>query len=225
MPVYQKKGCNPPIHVSQNFLTSSKTIERLIRRTNIGSEDHVIEIGPGKGHITKSLPCRSGRVTAVDLDYSLYKKLTEKYQGEGNLRLKHMDFMKFDLPLEGKYKVFSNIPFCRTTDIVRKLTESGNPPAEAWLVMEKGTAKRFMGKPRETLRSLLLKPFFDMEIFYYFQREDFHPKPGVDAVMLHFTKKQQPDIRDNQRQAYMRFVETGLRDKGRILRRIFPRGV
>jgi hypothetical protein len=49
------KKSHPPVWVSQNFLTSAKIIRRLIRKTSIDSNDHVIEIGPGKGHITGAL--------------------------------------------------------------------------------------------------------------------------------------------------------------------------
>jgi len=42
----------PPIWVSQNFLASYKIIERIIRRTTLNLDDHVIEIDPGKGHTT-----------------------------------------------------------------------------------------------------------------------------------------------------------------------------
>jgi 23S rRNA (adenine-N6)-dimethyltransferase len=225
MPVYQKQGRTPPITVSQNFLTSAKTISNLVNRTNINSDDYVIEIGPGKGHLTNFLLRRCRLVTAVELDAGLYRKLNEKFLSASNLQLRHMDFLKYTLPSSGKYKVFSNIPFNRTTDIVRKLTESRNPPEEAWLLMEKGAAKRFMGKPRESLRSLMLKPFFDMEVLYYLQREDFHPMPAVDTVLLHFIKKQQPDIRVDRRQAYERFVSEGLKNNGTGLRRLFTHGM
>jgi len=50
---------------------------------------------------------------------------------------------------------------------MRKLTECKNAPSEAWLTMEKGAAKRFMGEPSESLRSLLIKPKFDLDIAYY----------------------------------------------------------
>ena len=43
-------------------------------------------------------------------------------------------------------------------------------------------------KPSESLRSLLLKPKFDVNIIYYFNQHDFHPKPGVDVVLFHIKK-------------------------------------
>ncbi|PNT92165.1 23S ribosomal RNA methyltransferase Erm [Clostridium thermosuccinogenes] len=211
MPQKRRKGTTPPIWASQNFLTSYKTINRIIRRTTLNKNDHVIEIGPGKGHTTGILIQKCRQVSAIEIDERLYNKLMIKFKSTKNIRIYHQDFLKWKLPESEDYKVFSNIPFCFTTDIVRKLTECKNVPSETWLIMEKGAAKRFMGKPSESLRSLLIKPKFDLDIVYYFDREDFHPKPGVDAVLLHFKKKSQPDISANQWFAYEQFASKGLK--------------
>ena len=208
-----KKGC-PPVWASQNFLTSTKTIQRLIRKTSINSNDHVIEIGPGKGHITNTLLQHCQKVSAIEIDKDLYSKLSAKYEVASNLKLYHQDFLKWKLPGAGAYKVFANIPFNRTTDIIRKLTESNNPPTDAWLIMEKGAAKRFMGIPYENTRSLMLKPLFDMHVIYHFAREDFHPKPGTDVVMLHIKKKAVYDIPKQQLMRYQHFISTATKNNG-----------
>ena len=212
-----------PVWVSQNYLTCNKTIKGLLHLTNISASDHVIEIGPGKGHITRLLHQTCRKVIAVEIDEKLYGRLLEKFSGTENLELYHQDFLQWKLPASGSYKVFANIPFCHTTNILRKLTESKNPPVEAWLTMEKGAAKRFMGKPRETLRSLMIKPLFDIEIVYHFRREDFHPKPSVDAVLLHLKKKVHPDVLPAQWHDYEYFVSNALRNHGAELRRMFTK--
>ncbi len=216
-------GQKMPIWVSQNYLTSSKTIKILLNKTSIAASDHVIEIGPGKGHITRMLHQNCRKVTAVELDEKLYRNLLEKFRGVENLSLYHQDFMQWRLPSAKSYKVFANIPFSHTTDILRKLTESKNPPVEAWLTMEKGAAMRFMGKPYETLRSLMIKPVFDLKIIYHFRREDFHPKPGVDVVLLHLKKKAQPDVLPTEWRDYKYFVSNALRNNCAELRRMFTK--
>lgn len=177
------------LKVSQNYLTSSRTIQRLLDRTSLCSADHVLEIGPGKGHITRALLGRCERVTAVEIDPRLHAGLREKFASCPGLTLRHGDFMKYRLPRYAQYKVFSNIPFNRTTGILRKLTGAANPPGEIWLVVEKGAALRFCGLPRETLRSRELSRRYDARIIYYFRREDFHPMPSVDAVLLHLKRR------------------------------------
>ncbi len=199
-----------PVSISQNFLTSRKTIARLLNRTNINQSDMVLEIGAGKGHITAAISCKCGQVVASEIDVKLYESLQSRFRDNQNIRMVYGDFLRSRLP-QKEYKVFSNIPFNKTTEIVKKLTQAENPPREAWLVMEKGAAKRFCGKPSETLQSLLLKPFFDVKIVYHFQREDFHPAPRVDVVLLHISRKASPDLSRSEQKRYCYFVTRGLK--------------
>jgi 23S rRNA (adenine-N6)-dimethyltransferase len=208
--MFKKHGRVVPVTASQNFLTSQKTIERLFRLTSINKSDTVLEIGAGKGHITKALLCRCNRVIASEIDAKLFESLHNKFSGYSNLSLISHDFLHSNLP-QSEYKVFSNIPFSITTEIIRKLTQDTNPPQDAWLVMEKGAAKRFCGKPTDTLQSLLLRPFFNLKIVYYFQREDFHPAPRVDVVLLHISQKLVPDLLWSEQKAYRDFVSHGLK--------------
>lgn len=176
--------------ISQNFLTSGKTIRRIIYKTTLNKNDRVIEIGAGKGHITRELKKVCKQVTAIEVDKKLYLKLNEKFSDADNIHLVNRDFLKWNLPRYGDYKIFSNIPFNITTKIIHKITNAHNPPTDSWLIMEKGAAKRFCGKPNETESSLLLKRYFDAQIMYYLRREDFHPMPSVDVVVVHLKRKQ-----------------------------------
>ena len=214
------KNNHAPVWVSQNYLTSAKTIQRLINKTSISASDHIVEIGPGKGHITALLLRRCQKLSAVEIDKTLHSKLQTKFENASNLKLYCHDFVKWPLPA-GPYKIFANIPFNRTTDIIRKLAGSKNPPAEAWLIMEKGAAKRFMGVPRENALSLTIKPLYDMCIAYHFRREDFHPMPGVDVVMLHMKQKTPWDIPLPQLVRYQRFISTATKNGG--LARVFTK--
>lgn len=200
-----------PLSVSQNFLTSRVTITRLLKLTSLNKNDYVIEIGAGKGHITGELLKRCGNVSAFEKDAKLAGYLQNKFNNADNLKLLQSDFLCANLPNNSDYKVFSNIPFSITTAIVRKLTETPNPPKESWLVIEKGAAKRFMGKPNETEFSLSLKPFFTINIRYYFNRGDFHPMPNTDTVLIHVARKENPDIPKNMRGEFIAFIKKGMR--------------
>jgi len=182
-----------PLAISQNFLTSRRLIAHLVTLSQLDSLDHVLEIGAGKGHITKVLAATCRKVTAVELDNNLYHKLTAKFSGTENLHLLHMDFLKMKLPVKGSYKVFANIPFSITSGILQKLTAAPNPPEDSFLIMEYGAAKRFMGSPRENTVSQSLKSLYHLHILYRFKRQDFHPMPSVDIVLLHVHKKEKPD--------------------------------
>lgn len=177
------------IHASQNFLTSRRLLEKIVRKSSITKNDIVIEIGTGKGHLTEALCRKANYVYSVEIDRKLYGRAKERLKDVSNLKIICRDFMKYPLPDKGSYKVFANIPYYITTKIVKKLTEDAHPPSEIWLVMEKGAAKRFLGVPVETKYSLSLKRRWKLKIVYYFKKEDFHPKPSVDSVLLNFLRK------------------------------------
>lgn len=205
MPKNTYHGKAAPISFSQNFLTSSRTIRRLLTFSDLKSGDLVYEIGPGKGHITRELLKTGATVRAVELDPKLYARLTETFAGEPSLSLRQGDFLAAPLPRTGSYKVFSNIPFSRTTDILRKLTQSPNPPAAAWLIVEMGAAKRFCSSTSKS--AFTLRPFFDVTTACPIDRKEFHPAPSVDCALLCVRRKENPDLPLADRALYREFLE------------------
>ena len=180
---------------SQNNLVNPKLIAKLIRKFSIGKNDKVIEIGPGRGIITQELLKASGKVIAVEIDNHLYHHLVEKYKYSKNLELMQGDILKFNLP-SCAYKVFANIPFIITADIIKKLTSDSNFQ-EAYLIIQKEAAKKFIGMPYDNKNSMmatLLKPLFEISIFWNFKRTDFIPIPNVDIVMIRITRRNNPLI-------------------------------
>lgn len=203
---------------SQNFLTSRKLIQRIVGLAGLQREDTVLEIGTGKGHLTEELCRKAGKVCSVEIDSRLVENAKKRLSNYDNVELTAGDFMKYRLPEKGAYQVFANIPFFLTTQIVEKLTQGMNPPANMWLVMEKGAAKRFLGLPKETQKSLELKVRWEMKMVYHFRREDFHPKPSVDCVLVHFSRKAVPDLNGREYTEFQRFIgqamKYGLTGKG-----------
>jgi 23S rRNA (adenine-N6)-dimethyltransferase len=199
------------LSVSQNFMTSYRLLNRIVQLSTISKKDTVLEIGSGKGHLTQVLCEKCGYLYSIEIDKKLFDKTKAKLSTVRNLQLIHGDFLKYHLPNEGKYKIFANIPYSITTQIIEKLTEAKNPPDDIWIVVEKGAAKRFMGYPQETKKSLFLKTNWEMKVVYHFQREDFHPKPSVDSVLLYLTQKKHPDLDRSDFTSFKKFVEHSLK--------------
>lgn len=200
-----RRANRPPVSVSQNFLTSAATIGGLLDCVDIRPGDHVVEIGPGKGHFTRQLLRRAGRVTAVEIDPRLHGRLAEAYRQEPTLALVRADFLQWQLP-KGPYKVVANVPFNHTTAIVRKLTESKNPPLEAGLLLERGAAYALCGKSEVDARAAMLLTVFEARVARQVPRSAFHPMPSVDAALLHLQRKAQPDVLLEKVAAFGRFV-------------------
>lgn len=193
------------LHNSQNFLYNTRLVAHLLDLTSLNALDTVYEIGPGKGKITELLACRCKRVIAIEKDERLHALLTRRFAGNPQVELRRGDFLAFPLPRTG-YKVFSNIPFDQTAAILQKLSAPATAPQSAYLIMQKEAAGRFMGEPNETLRSVLLKPWFDLRVLYNFQRSDFVPRPGVDAVLFSMQRRTRPLVSIAESRQFCDFV-------------------
>jgi 23S rRNA (adenine-N6)-dimethyltransferase len=196
---------HPSIVYSQNFLRDPGLVASLLDRCCLDREGTVYEIGPGKGIITEQLAQRYLQVVAIEKDPYLVTLLRRRFAQSPNVTIYSGDFLRYRLP-STRYQVMANIPFNITSAIVAHLTAATCPPQVAHLVMQREAAETFMGQPRESLRTLFLKPWFEMDIVHRFRRTDFRPIPHVDVVMLRLRKRGPPLVRHMDRQCFRDFV-------------------
>lgn len=195
---------------SQNFLKSPEFVRSLIDKTDINIDNLIVEIGSGKGVITSQLSDKAGRVIGIEIDDRLVVDLQRKFQQHKNVEIIKTDFLKWNLP-QRPYKVFSNIPFNMTTDIITKLLGDKNPPETAYLILQDKAAERFIGDPiaKNTQMSILLKPYYEMMVITKIERRQFIPIPRIDAVLVMFKKRQKPLIESQFAQLFRDFVVYG----------------
>jgi len=196
------------IALAQNFIKRSSLVSGLLDASSISANDIVYEIGPGTGIITGELTKRAKQVIAIEKDNILYEGLKKKFAKSDNIVLHHADFMTFTIK-DTHYKIYANIPFNITSAIVRKLLLMKNPPDEAYMIMQKQAAQKFIGIPKTSQFSVLAKPWFLFAIVKFFKRTDFEPIPAVDIVMLHIKKRNPPLIVPEETSVYERFVKLG----------------
>jgi 23S rRNA (adenine-N6)-dimethyltransferase len=194
--------------LAQNFITKSSLVDSLLNRSSITPDDVVYEIGPGAGILTRALVKRVRKVIAIEKDRDLYMNLKRKLEHDKNIILHNTDFLKFNI-IDSCYKVFANIPFNITSAIMKKIIYAPNPPAEAYLIIQKEAAEKFIGIPKTTQFSVLVKPWFRLRIIRSFKRTDFSPVPNVDVVMLHMKKRSPPLVALQERHVYERFITRG----------------
>jgi 23S rRNA (adenine-N6)-dimethyltransferase len=185
------------IEYSQNEIVNKRLIERLVNQSSIRKGDVVYDIGVGSGVISEALIKKGARVIAIEKDQQLYQKCKQKFINQDRFELYLDDFLIWEFPPEQKYKVFSNIPFFHTADIVNKLLFSNNPPEDCYLIIQKEAAEKYAGIPNDTLTSLLIKPLFWIDIIYHFRMSDFSPVPSVDVVLLQIERRRCQPVSDH----------------------------
>ena len=211
------------ICLAQNFLRSPKLVRRLVGMSTIGPSDMIYEIGPGNGIITAELASVARRVIAIEKDPDLVRRLRERFRVLENVEIVEKDFLDYSFhtrvvngapfPAAGEqssqYKLFANIPYNITARILRKVIDERSNLGDVYLILQKEAAEKFSGWPRETLFSILAKPFFEFQILFRLRRIDFWPVPNVDSVLLSIRRRTRPLLETRDVGPYRDFVQYG----------------
>ncbi len=174
--------------LSQHFLRDAATARAIVRRLAFSPGDLVVEAGAGDGLLTEALAGAGFRVIAVEKDERLFGLLRQRVANRPNVACHHADFLTFALP-SVPYRVVSNVPYAITAALVRKLLHAARPPDGAMLIVQREAAEKFAGTPRETLFSLLHKPWFEISVAGIVRRRDFVPAPRVHSVLLRIRRR------------------------------------
>jgi 16S rRNA A1518/A1519 N6-dimethyltransferase RsmA/KsgA/DIM1 with predicted DNA glycosylase/AP lyase activity len=178
----------PSIRFAQNFIRSRDLIALLLTKTSINESDVVYEIGGGEGKITEELACVAGRVISFEIDPALYVALVRKFQNTNKVTIRNENFVENGIH-DTTYKVFANIPFNQSSDIVHKLLDAYRPPQDCYLFVQEEFAKKLLA---HTQLAAVYAPLFDIHIIHHFSATDFYPIPKVRVVLLAFHKREKP---------------------------------
>jgi 23S rRNA (adenine-N6)-dimethyltransferase len=215
------KQISKRISLAQNFLKNPRLVRRLVNASTIGSADTVYEIGGGRGIITAELARAAKKVITVEKDARLVRHLRQRFRRVENVEIIEEDFLRLSI-VEPDYKIFANIPYNITASIVRRiLSAPRTAPGDAYLILQKEAAGKFSGCPRETLFSVLAKPFFEFRIVSRLQRTDFEPVPNVDSVLLHIKRRARQLLQREDEVLYRDFVTYGFCRRKSCLRLAF----
>lgn len=204
---------NKNIKYSQNFLTSEKVLNQIIKQLNLKETDTVYEIGTGKGHLTTKLAKISKQVTSIELDSHLFNLSSEKLKLNTRVTLIHQDILQFQFPNKQRYKIVGSIPYHLSTQIIKKVVFESHA-SDIYLIVEEGFYKRTLDIHR-TL-GLLLHTQVSIQQLLKLPAECFHPKPKVNSVLIKLTR--------HTTEAFAHFFEASMGDQGKLelLANFFP---
>lgn len=188
--VFQKK-------YGQNFLIDTHVLEKIIRAASIGSDDVVLEIGPGIGTLTQYLCENARQVIAVEIDDMLIPILGETLKDYDNVKIVHNDILKVDVnEIVSEYpgssiKVVANLPYYITTPIIMGLFESGVPIDSITIMVQKEVAERMQAKPGTKdygALTLAVQYYADAKIMANVPPNCFMPRPAVGSAVINLVK-------------------------------------
>lgn len=209
----------PKKSLGQHWLFDEPSLEAMLKAGEVTNTDTVLEVGPGLGPLTKKLCTVADSVVAVELDDILAAGLAAKVAAP-NLRVVHQSILDFDTSsLPADYKVIANIPYYLTSNLIRRLLESDNPPSVMVLLVQKEVAERVAAEPGAMgILSVATQFYAEVTLKELVQAELFTPPPKVDSQILQLRRRAQPLFTDVDTASFFTVVRAGFSEKRKKLR-------
>lgn len=208
----------PKKSLGQHWLHDQASLEAMCEAAGITAEDMVLEIGPGLGTLTELLTKRARQVVAVEFDQALASELPKRVKAN-NLQVVSQDILKFDLTsLPPGYKIVANIPYYLTSNLIRVISETANPPQAAVLLVQKEVAERVAAGPGSmSLLSVTAQFYWDVGLGREVPARLFTPPPKVDSQILVLKRPTAFKFPDADPKAFFRLVKAGFSQRRKTL--------
>ncbi len=179
----------PRKSLGQHFLADSRIAARILDAAELSPEDLVVEIGPGRGALTRKLVERVKRVVTVELDSDLVAALPQRLENPANLTCVEADARTVDLVAliapETRYKVVANLPYYAANPIVRRLLESLPKPDILVVMVQQEVAKNMVAKPGDMgILSVATQFYAKAKMVCAVPSRCFRPPPKVTSAIV-----------------------------------------
>jgi 16S rRNA (adenine1518-N6/adenine1519-N6)-dimethyltransferase len=172
--------------LGQHFLVDEDALESIVDAAGIEPEDHVIEIGPGIGILTRELLRHAGSVTAIEIDARLIPLMRTfiPEEDQRGLETVNQNALHASLPSE-PYKIVANIPYHITSPLLRHVfLESQPPPKSVTLLIQKEVAQTICDAKSAGILTILVRLFGTPRYICGVPSASFLPPPKVDSAVL-----------------------------------------
>jgi 16S rRNA (adenine1518-N6/adenine1519-N6)-dimethyltransferase len=208
----------PKKSLGQHWLHDQASLEAMCDAAQLSSTDTILEIGPGLGTLTSLLVTGSKQVVAVELDKILAANLPIRVRA-ANLSVVTEDILNFDFTsLPPDYKVVANIPYYLTSNLLRTLSDTPNPPKRVALLVQKEVAQRVAASPGDmSLLSVAVQFYWEVELGRVVNAELFTPPPKVDSQILILNRRDPALFPDIDVKPFFRMVRAGFAQRRKTL--------
>jgi len=208
--------------LGQNFLVDREVIHRILDTVAAGSDESILEIGPGQGALTTGLIQSGARVKAVEYDRDLAAALKEEWKDETRFQLYEEDILRFDWsPLFPLQQIVGNLPYNISSQILIKLYDSPLKPRRAVFMLQKEMAERVIaeaGSSNFGILSVYTSLYASGSIAFIIPPEAFRPRPRIQSAILLLDFDRETDPRIDDMFAFRQLVRRAFNQRRKTLR-------
>lgn len=210
----------PKKHLGQHFLTDHAIAQRitdLLEFTN----NTIIEIGPGKGVLTRFLLRKElGKLILIEIDSESVEYLKNEFPGTGRI-IKEEDFLRYNLKEEKqKISIIGNFPYNISSQIFFKILGEKDKVDEVVCMIQKEVAQRLIANPKNKqygILSVLLQTWYDIRLEFNVKPGSFFPPPSVNSSVIRLQRNKR-NMLPCDLKLYQRIIKAGFNQRRKVLR-------
>jgi 16S rRNA (adenine1518-N6/adenine1519-N6)-dimethyltransferase len=200
------------------------TVRRIARLAGVGPGDHVIEVGPGLGSLTRALVETGASVTALELDRHLLPILGTELVPLG-VRVVQGDAMEANwtalLAASDRWVLVANLPYNVATPLVLDLLDDVPAIAEMVVMVQREAGERLAAAPGGSaygIPSVKVAYWATAAVVARVPPTVFLPQPKVESVVVRLRRRQAPAV-DADPAVLFALVRTAFGQRRKMLRR------
>ena len=155
----------------QHFLINEKIAKEIVSFLEIKKNESILEIGPGKGMLSRYLK----KATLIELDRDLAEELTKKFPEH---KIINKNILKINLNYD---KIIGNIPYSICEPLINKLIKSN------FNICILTVPEKFMEKG---LLKLIIPNLFEIKTLISIDKKEFNPQPKINSKVILIKKKE-----------------------------------
>jgi 16S rRNA (adenine1518-N6/adenine1519-N6)-dimethyltransferase len=194
-------GLRPTKTLGQNFVIDANTVRRIVRDAAVAADDVVVEVGPGLGSLTLALLPAARRVTAVEIDPVLARRLPSTVASRapdlaGRLEVVPADALRLtSLPGPPPTALVANLPYNVAVPVVLHLLATFPSLRHGLVMVQAEVADRLTASPGGKVYgvpSVKMAWYAETRRAGNVGRAVFWPVPNVDSGLVAFTRRESP---------------------------------
>lgn len=220
----------PRKSLGQHFLRDQAVITHIISALSPQPNDHLVEIGPGRGALTAPLfqqldhsQHATFSLDAVEFDHDLFTYLSEHYH-HPHFTLHEADATTFDFSTlqkdARKFRLFGNLPYNVSTPLIFHLLSFSPLITDMLFMLQKEVAERIIADPGTKAYgrlSVMVQYQCKVSLLFDVPKEAFNPPPAVTSSIIKLTPYTQKPFIANQFEHFSNIVKTAFNQRRKTL--------
>ena len=222
-PREKKYPFRPTKKLGQNFLQDHSIVTKICDAAGLGSDDDIIEVGPGFGVLTEEILKKVNLLYAIEKDKDLCIFLENKFSGFGNIKIINDDILRIDIKKfkdKNSLKFISNLPYNITSPVLSILLENRDILSTVVIMVQKEVGMRISSAPGTKVYgslSVITQTYFDIKKVCSVPRSAFKPVPKVDSIVLQMDPVSKFSKKIDDHSLYKKVVQSSFSSKRKMI--------